>query len=70
VEVELADGSIYPLALGIAHLRLLDREAPRIVGFGDGGQPLIGATTLENLILGVDSISKCLMPMTLKGRPI
>ena len=69
-DVELADGTQKSVPLGAAYLTLLDRAAPCIVIFGESDSSLIGATTLENLGLGVDPVNQSLMPVVLKARPL
>ena len=52
--VTLADSRTVEIGVGIAYLRLLDREAAVPVGVLDVPLPLLGVTALEGLGLKVD----------------
>ena len=69
IGVRLADGTESRRQIGPAYLKVLDREAPCIVMFGNPGVFLIGATALENLGLAVDPVNQRLMPAIVEGRP-
>ena len=61
---ELADNRIVEYALGETRVRIGDREHTVPVMFApDDEMPLVGATTLENLRLGVDPVGKTLVPV-------
>ena len=50
----LADKRAVEMPLGLAYLRLLDREAGVLVGIFDVPEPVLGVSTLESLGLKVD----------------
>jgi carbon-monoxide dehydrogenase small subunit len=60
----LANGQMFDQEVGQTWIRIGDRSAVRLVAFGDtDDQPLLGADTLEGLLLVVDPISKRLAPV-------
>lgn len=61
---ELADNRIVEYPLGETRVRIGDREHTVLVMFApDDETPLVGATTLENLRLGIDPIAEELVPV-------
>ena len=59
----LANGQVVDYDLGAVTVRINGKERPVVCVFGDeGSQPLIGVTTLENLLLIVDPIGQRLVP--------
>ena len=61
---ELADNRIVEYALGETRVRIEDREQTVPVMFApDGTMPLVGATTLEILGLGIDPLAERLVPV-------
>jgi predicted aspartyl protease len=61
---ELADNRIVKYPIGYARFRLDGNEAIAIVVFApEEISPLVGATTLENLSLGVDPVNQRLVPV-------
>lgn len=69
IGVRFADGRESSQQIGPAYLKVLEREAPCLVMFGNPGVFLIGATALENLGLAVDPVNQRLMPAVVDGRP-
>ena len=62
---ELADNSLIEYDIGEARVRLEDRERTVAVVFAsDDAVPLVGATTLELLRLGIDPVRQTLTPVT------
>ena len=62
---ELADNRTVEYSIGYARLRLDDNETITVVVFAeDENSPLLGATTLEHLSLGVDPINQRLIPVS------
>ena len=63
VRFVLADGSRTSLPVGYARVRVEGREEMTQVVFVDPGRPiLLGATTLQQLGLAVDSVNERLVP--------
>ena len=61
---ELADNRTVECSIGYARLRVDDTETITVVVFAeDEISPLLGATTLEHLSLGVDPINQRLIPV-------
>lgn len=61
---KIADGRIVERELCVAFLTMEDTTLPTLVVFGDeGSDPLLGAVTLEEFGLGVDPVSKVLVPV-------
>ena len=58
--VVVADGRFVDTALGVAYLRLLDREGGIILGSMDVPMPLLGAGALEVLGFKVDPVTETL----------
>ena len=58
--VVVADGRFVDTALGVAYLRLLDREGGIILGSMDVPMPLLGASALEVLGFKVDPVTETL----------
>ena len=66
---ELADNRIVEYALGETRVRIDDREQTVPVMFApDDTMPLVGATTLEILGLGIDPLAERLVPVNALGR--
>ena len=64
VEAELANGSVMQLPLGYAEVQIDGQSAQVLCGFGpEDVQPLLGATTLELLLLAPDPVRKTLVPI-------
>lgn len=64
-QFELADNRIVEYHLGETHVRIQDREKTVPVMFApDDTMPLVGATTLEILGLGIDPLAEKLVPVT------
>jgi len=62
---KLADGRIVHRGVGLVTARVRHEETPTWVVFGDAeSDPLLGASTLEELGLGVDSIHRSLVKVT------
>jgi aspartyl protease family protein len=60
----LADGATTENDVGHALFRLSQREEISLVIFAEAGEPpLIGAHTLESLLLGVDPVNQRLIPV-------
>ena len=56
IEFELADSSVREFRIGEARIRLDGREITTFVVFGEEGiTPLLGAYTLEGMMLAVDT---------------
>ena len=63
-QFELADNRIVEYSLGETRVRIDDREKTAPVMFApDDTTPLVGATTLEILGLGVDPLAEMLVPV-------
>ena len=61
---ELADKRLAEYSTGETRVRLEGRERTVSVIFGpDHATPLVGATTLEDLLLGVDPVARKLVPV-------
>ena len=61
---ELADDRVVEYPVGYATMRVEHREVIALVVFGPvGTAPLLGATTLETVGLGVDPINQRLIPV-------
>ena len=59
----IADGSRIPREIGETKLRVNGLEATRIVAFGDDDlPPLLGADTLQGILLAVDPVEERLVP--------
>ena len=58
-----ADGYVFERGIGDTHMRIQDMEIVASVMFGDEGIFLLGAQTLEGLMLGVDLTNKRLVPV-------
>ena len=66
---ELADNRIVEYPLGETRVRINDREQTVPVMFApDDTMPLVGATTLEILGLGIDPLAETLVPVNALGR--
>ena len=62
---ELADNRVVEYSIGETRLRLEDPERTAPVMFGpDDSTPLVGATTLQILRLGIDTVGERLVPVT------
>ncbi len=62
---ELPDNRTVEYSIGYARLRLDDNETITVVVFAeDENSPLLGATTLKHLGLGVDPINQRLIPVS------
>ena len=60
----LADERVVEYSIGYARIRLEEGQTISLVVFGPPDtSPLIGATTLENLSLGVDPVNQKLVPV-------
>jgi clan AA aspartic protease len=60
----LADGRTFDQEIGQTWVRFNGIEAIRIVAFGDqGDEPLLGADTLQGLLLAVDPVGERLVPV-------
>ena len=67
--LELADGHPVEYDVGHAVATVGERTAPTLVLFGDDEvEPLLGAYTLEGLLLAVDPPSTRLVPLKLRMR--
>ena len=65
--LELADGSLVSHDVGLAVATIGERSAPTMVLFGhDDVEPLLGAYTLEGLLLAVDPRNTRLVPLKLR----
>ena len=65
--LELADGSLVDHDVGLAMATVGERTAPTLVLFGhDDVEPLLGAYTLEGLLLAVDPRHTRLVPLKLR----
>jgi predicted aspartyl protease len=63
VRFRLADGSRLDRDVGETMVRVLDYQAIRLVAFGSNDAPaLLGADTLEGLLLTVDPVRERLVP--------
>ena len=66
----LANGRLVEYDLGAVIVRIDGKERPVVCVFGDeGSQPLIGVTTLENLLLMVDPVGQRLVPRPANLKP-
>ena len=66
---ELADNRIVEYALGETRVRIENREQTVPIMFApDDTMPLVGATTLEILGLGIDPLAETLVPVNALGR--
>jgi clan AA aspartic protease len=66
---ELADNRIVEYPLGETRMRISGREKTVPVMFApDDTMPLVGATTLEILGLGIDPLAETLVPVNVLGR--
>jgi predicted aspartyl protease len=64
IPFDLADGSVVESDVGEARVRFDGSQAMTIVVFGEAGEPaLLGAHTLEALLLGVDPVNRRLVPV-------
>jgi clan AA aspartic protease len=60
----MADERQVEYDVGVAFVRIEGRAAPSTVVFGEeGSSPLLGATTLEMLRLGIDLVGQRLIPV-------
>ena len=67
--LELADGRLVDHDVGLAVATVCERSAPVSVLFGDDDvEPLLGAFTLEALLLAVDPPNTRLVPLKLRMR--
>lgn len=67
--LELADGRIVDHDVGLAVAIIGERSAPTLVLFGDDDvEPLLGAHTLQGLMLAVDPPYERLVPLKLRMR--
>lgn len=67
----LANGQTADYEIGQATVRLQGLQAIINVIFGPPGiEPLIGAVTLEDLLLGVDPVNEALVPVTGRLKPL
>ena len=65
--LELADGRLVDYDVGLAVATVDERTAPTLVLFGnDDVEPLLGAYTLEGLLLAVDPLNTRLVPLKLR----
>ncbi len=65
--VELADGSLVDFDIGEVVVSIGERTVTTPVLFGDNdGEPLLGAYTLEGLLLVVDPVNTRLIPLKLR----
>ncbi len=65
--LELADGRLVDHDVGQAVATVGERTAPTLVLFGDDDvEPLLGAYTLQGLMLAVDSPNERLVPLKLR----
>jgi len=65
--LELADGRLVDYDVGLAGATVDERTAPTLVLFGDDDiEPLLGAYTLQGLMLAVDSPNERLVPLKLR----
>ena len=61
---KLADGSIKPLDVGDAAIRLAGKEFITTVSFADEGEPsLLGVISLEQALMAVDPVNGELIPV-------
>ncbi len=68
-QFELADNRIVEYPLGETRIRIENREKTVPVMFApDDTMPLVGATTLEILGLGIDPLAETLVPVNALGR--
>ena len=68
-EFELADGSVIEYGVADAHTAIDGRDAVSPVVFGaEGVEAVIGALTLQALLLAVDPVNEILMPTRRRPR--
>ena len=68
-QFELADNRVVEYQLGEARVRIEGREKTVPVMFApDDTMPLVGATTLEALGLGINPLAEALVPVNALGR--
>jgi predicted aspartyl protease len=61
---ELGDGTLVELEMGRTWVRVAGQQEMTLVVFGsEGASPILGAVTLEELLLGVDPVHKQLVPV-------
>jgi aspartyl protease family protein len=61
---ELGDGTKVELEMGRTWVRVAGQQEMTLVVFGtDAAAPILGAVTLEELLLGVDPVHKQLVPV-------
>ena len=61
---ELGDGTRVELEMGRTWVRVAGQQEMTLVVFGsDSASPILGAVTLEELLLGVDPVHKQLVPV-------
>ena len=74
IRAEIADGSVIELPAGEAPITVLDHTATSACVFGpEDGPILLGAVTLESLLLAVDPVHQVLVPVNaimMQVRPI
>lgn len=62
--LKIATGEIIERYAGIVNISIKDETMPTIVIFGDEkSKPILGAVTLEQFGLAIDSINKILVPV-------
>ncbi len=63
-EFEMADGRIVEREIGRTRVRVDGNEESVLVVFAEeGAESLLGATTLEDMLLGVDPVRRRLVPV-------
>jgi clan AA aspartic protease len=63
-EFELADGRVVERDIGRTRVRVDGNEESVLVVFAEeGAESLLGATTLEDMLLGVDPVRRRLVPV-------
>ena len=61
---QLANGAVVRCDVATVQVRLEGKTGPSLAIFGEPGEPnLIGAHTLESLLLGVDPVNERLIPI-------
>lgn len=66
VQSEATDGSVVPVDVGRTIIRLEGKEFPTPVIFGKPAGPgLLGVIALQDALLAVDPVAKCLTPVNL-----
>ena len=63
VPFRLANDQIAQRDVGVAVVRLEDHESVTSVVFGEEGTVLLGAVTMEDMLLGIDLINRRLVPV-------